>query len=294
MSNTNEILNTEQLNETSGTAAVSGSDADIFKEVFGGDTDGFVAKMAENPEPLTQSEPAEVPVVNNQKEDPAQFQYWQSQADKKTQEVDALRKELEELKSKASTPSQPAPEVPAKQIVEKPTKPVKPADFDNSEALTDPNSKSAKYLADRERYLDDMTEYLMEQENVRNEISEKQIAEQRKLNSQQQLVSDLQAQYQYTPEQAADFVKTMSSPDSLSLDNLVKLHKALSSTESENIPVAPNVIDPRASEMAQRQQKLNIPKPISTQPSVNMQSSKKVEDKMMDSMIANYQKKNPF
>ena len=173
MSNTNEILNTEQLNETSGTAAVSGSDADIFKEVFGGDTDGFVAKMADNPESLTESEPAEVPVVNNQKEDPAQFQYWQSQADKKTQEADALRKELDELKSKASTPSQPAPEVPAKQIVEKPTKPVKPADFDNSEALTDPNSKSAKYLADRERYLDNMTEYLMEQENVRSEISEK-------------------------------------------------------------------------------------------------------------------------
>ena len=245
MSNTNEILNTEQLNETSGTAAVSGSDADIFKEVFGGDTDGFVAKMADNPEPLTESETAE----------------------------DSLKH---------------------KQIEEKPTKPVKPADFDNSEALTDPNSKSAKYLADRERYLDDMTEYLMEQENVRNEISEKQIAEQRKLNSQQQLVSDLQAQYQYTPEQAADFVKTMSSPDSLSLDNLVKLHKALSSTESENIPVAPNVIDPRESVMAQRQQKLNIPKPISTQPSVNMQSSKKVEDKMMDSMIANYKKKNPF
>ena len=46
--------------------------------------------------------------------------------------------------------------------------------------------------------------------------------------------------------------------------------------------------------MAQRQQKLNIPKPISTQPSVNMQSSKKVEDKMMDSMIQNYKTKNPF
>ena len=296
MSNENEILNTEQSVDPLTTASVPTGDDDIFNDVFGVNTDQFVAKVGEEVQNTIESEPSEVSDVSNPKESPDQFQYWQSQADKKTAEVEALKKELETLKSKeASAPAQPEPVVESKEMV-KPVKPVRPSDFDNSEALTDPDSKSAKYLAAKEQYLDDMTEYLMSQEEKRNQLTEQQLAEQQKLQSQNQLLSDLQAGYGYTPEQANDFVQTMSSPESLSLDNLVKLHKVLNSTESENIPVAqPNVIDQRASEYAQRQQKLAIPKPISTQPSVNKQSSNKsIEDQMMDSMVTSYKKRNPF
>ena len=56
-----------------------------------------------------------------------------------------------------------------------------------------------------------------------------------------------------------------------------------------------NVLQPELSgQLKQRKEKMSIPKPITTQPSVNVQSSKKVEDQMMDSMIGNYKKKNPF
>ena len=46
--------------------------------------------------------------------------------------------------------------------------------------------------------------------------------------------------------------------------------------------------------MQQRQQKLAIPTPIGVQTGANVQSSKSVEDQMMDPMIGNYKKKNPF
>jgi|TARA_B100000085_G_C18483329_1_gene488284 hypothetical protein len=295
MSNENEMLNTEQSVDPLTTASVPTGDDDIFKEVFGVDTDQFVAKVGEEVQETSTNEPSEVSDVSNPKESPDQFQYWQSQADKKAAEVEALKKEVEALKSKeTSAPEQPQPAVESQEIV-RPIKPVRPSGFDNSEALTDPDSKSAKYLAAKEQYLDDMTEYLMSQEEKRNQLTEQQLAQQQKLQSQNQLLSDLQTGYGYTPEEANDFLDKMSKPESLSLDNLVKLHKSLSSRESENIPMTqPNVIDPRQSEMAQRQQKLAIPKPITTQAGASKQSSKSIEDQMMDSMVANYKKKNPF
>lgn len=295
MSENKEILNTEQQVDPMSTANGTTSDDDIFKQVFGTNTDNFVARVGEDVQNTYESETSEVSDVSNPKESSDQFQYWQSQADKKAAEVETLKRELESLKSKEISTPAPTQQAAQSQETVKPVKPVRPSDFDNSEAITDPDSKSAKYLAAKEQYLDDMTEYLMQQEETRNQLTQKQLEEQRKMQSQQQLLSDLQTNYGYTPNEATDFVKTMSSPESLSLDNLVKLHKSLTSRENETISISqPNVIDPRTSEMAQRQQKLAIPRPISTQPSVSKQSSKKVEDQMMDSMIKSYKDKNPF
>lgn len=295
MSENKEILNTEQQVDPMSTANGTTSDDDIFKQVFGTNTDNFVARVGEDVQNTYESETSEVSDVSNPKESSDQFQYWQSQADKKAAEVETLKRELESLKSKGISTPAPTQQAAQSQETVKPVKPVRPSDFDNSEAITDPDSKSAKYLAAKEQYLDDMTEYLMQQEETRNQLTQKQLEEQRKIQSQQQLLSDLQTNYGYTPNEATDFVKTMSSPESLSLDNLVKLHKSLTSRENETISISqPNVIDPRTSEMAQRQQKLAIPRPISTQPSVSKQSSKKIEDQMMDSMIKSYKDKNPF
>ena len=48
--------------------------------------------------------------------------------------------------------------------------------------------------------------------------------EQKAIVRDQKVRRDLQSKYNYTPEQANGFVAQMSSPDSLSLDNLVQLH----------------------------------------------------------------------
>ena len=46
------------------------------------------------------------------------------------------------MKTQTSTPAEPAKEETP--LIERPVKPRKPADYDHSEALADPESKSAK------------------------------------------------------------------------------------------------------------------------------------------------------
>ena len=80
------------------------------------------------------------------------------------------------------------------------------------------------------------------------------------------------------------------------LDNLVKLHRINTQPDSGNQTITQindEAIRKQAS-MVQQQSKLSIPRPIGVKAGVNMQSSKKQEDKMMDSMLMNFKKKNPF
>ena len=65
MSNENEILNTEQSVDPLTTASVPTGDDDIFNEVFGVNTDQFVAKVGEEVQNTIESEPSEVSDVSN-------------------------------------------------------------------------------------------------------------------------------------------------------------------------------------------------------------------------------------
>ena len=81
----------------------------------------------------------------------------------------------------------------------------------------------------------------------------------------------------------------------MSLDNLVKLHKINQQPDSsQTITQVNDAALQKQANMMQQQSKLSIPKPIGVKAGVNVQSSKKSEDKMMDSMIQNFNKKNPF
>lgn len=82
-------------------------------------------------------------ILFKQKEDDSQYQYWQSQADKTKAEMDELRAEMDALKSTKASKETDEPKLV------KPEKPVKPTDYDYSEALADPESSSAKYLASK-------------------------------------------------------------------------------------------------------------------------------------------------
>ena len=78
----------------------------------------------------------------------------------------------------------------------------------------------------------------------------------------------------------------MSSPDSLSLDNLVQLHQLKMNSGSQQVTQITPEAQQKAAVMNQRNEKLSIPKPIGVQPGASDQSpTKNVEDKMMDAMI---------
>ena len=288
--------NVDEQQVESQTATEPTSQEDIFAEVFGQpQSEQFVANATEQPEIVEESQPSEVQEAKDPKSDDSQYQYWQSQADKRAAEVDLLKSQVTELmKAQASTPAeQPKEETPS---LERPVKPRKPAGYDHSEALADPDSDSGKYLAKQEQYMDNLANYMDKVDERRTMDIQRQQAEQAQFQRNQKVISDLQSKYNYTPQQANDFIDKMSKPDSLSLDNLVRLHK-MSNVEQGQVPEIQQ-ITPEAQQkqalMQQRQQKLAIPTPIGVQPGANVQSSKSVEDQMMDSMIGNYKKKNPF
>jgi hypothetical protein len=119
--------------------------------------------------------------------------------------------------------------------------------------------------------------------------------EQEALVRDQKVIRDLQSKYNYTPEQANDFVTQMSSPESLSLDNLVQLHQLRQNKGSQQVTQITPEAQQKAAVMNQRNEKLSIPKPIGVQPGASDQSpTKNIEDKMMDAMINNLNKRNPF
>lgn len=292
--NNEEITNTDPLLANQGTAPASAEDDNIFNEIFG---EQEVSKYVAPIEPKqNEGNLSEGTVDVNPKEDPNQFQYWQSQADKKDAELQELKARMDKVEQSAppvqsAAPVETQPE-PIQETAQKPVKPARPADFDSSEALTDPNSKSAKYVAARDQYLEEITEYNELQVSNQQQLVKQQEQQAAQAASQAKLINDLQTKYSYTPEEANDFIVKMSSPESLSLDNLVKLHRG---DQRQVQPVTTtSTADLQLEVMRQRKEKLAIPKPITTQPSANVQSSRKIEDQMMDSMIGSFKKKNPF
>ena len=286
--------NSQEQQVESQTATEPTQQEDIFAEVFGQpQTEQFVAKTESEPEIVNESEPSDVQSEEVPKSDNDSYKYWQSQADKRAAEVDLLKSQVTELmKAQTSTPAEePKEETPS---IERPVKPRKPADYDHSEALADPESASGKYLAKQEQYMDGLADYMDSIETNRSKVMEQQIQQQEVFTRNQKVISDLQAQYNYTAEQANDFINKMSSPQSLSLDNLVKLHQMDSNAAPRQVAqVTPEALQ-KQQLMSNRQEKLSIPKPIGVQPGASTQSSKSVEDQMMDSMIGRYKKKNPF
>ena len=298
MSDTQNIQATEveqpQVEAPQETAVDLAPEEDIFNDIFGDNSKEFAFQTGESQEESV-DEPTEALPSVDPKEDANQFQYWQSQADKRAAEVDLLKSQMSDLMTKQTQTASPAPAEKETVSIEKPVKPVKPANFDHSEAIADPDSSSARYLAKSTEYMENMTDYTTSLEEQRVE-SLRKIEEQTKKQAQEaQLVSDLQRNYGYSTEDANDFLVKMTSPESMSLDNLVKLHKINQQPDSsQTITQVNDAALQKQANMMQQQSKLSIPKPIGVKAGVNVQSSKKSEDKMMDSMIQNFNKKNPF
>jgi len=292
-----EQVESNILQEESQDQTVESSDiqSDIFEQVFsknGQDPFSTNEVIQEETLPVDKNEPESTSDNINAKEDDSQFQYWQSQADKTKVEMDALKAEIEKMKSQTAQPSK---EIKEPTLV-KPEKPVKPADYDISEALADPDSLSAKYLASKEDYLEEMSDFILRKDEVREEQITKAQQDQLARQQHQDTLTELQAKYNYSPEQANDFVTKMSSPESLSLDNLVKLHQLTQPVEAIQTEQISAEAQQKQELMKQRQQKLNIPKPIGVQPGQSVQSpgTSSVEDQMMNVMLNDFNKKNIF
>jgi len=280
--------------------------------IFGGEK-GSVAEAFEGADEVEQAiaEPEAVPqqeanVEVPQDNDEVRFQYWQSQADKMKNERDQLQQQFNHL----ATQQQPAqvetepveeaePEFPAP-----PEKPQKPYNFSMDEAVSDPSSESAKFVQSEQGWRDQMDEYknlqfeyqmaMMqdEREKIRTERQndiQRRDAETKQTEQLNGIRSQVMDQFRVDSQVADDFVKVMSDPSSISLDNLWKLY---ASDKGYSSPQAP--VNKPSGDFQQVKRAQQIPASMGVMPSQTGQNEDSVEDKIIDSMITDYNKQNPW
>jgi len=255
--------------------------------------------------------------------DTKRYQYWQSQADKMKNQNEKLRSELDELKGKVDGLSQlgqqpqntnPNEQEQDDEFPSPPEPPQKPAGFSQAEAVNDPSSESAQYLQEREQWRDNMVTYQELKsrylEEKQKEFFNKQRKEKEKLEQQQkkraavrsqvtQLERKVQEKYGATQEQARDFIRSMSSPDAVTIDNLWKLYNMNNGNQDggqraeqkkAGAPGGPS------KEFLQMKKAQSVPSPMGVMPgtSGNRSDNRPVEDVVMEKIIKDEKERNPF
>ena len=249
-----------------------------------------------------QKTPSEQPPADN---DEVRYQYWQSQADKLKNERDALQHQFNQLAvNNQPQQQQEAREAePEVEFPDPPEKPQRPYNFNMDEAISDPQSESARFVREEQSWRDEMDDYknlqfeyqmaMLEDERdqmktQRQEDIQRREAEQHEVAQMQNIKQQVMNQYKVDSSVAEDFVRVMSDPSSISMDNLWKLYssdKGYSSPQEQATP---------SEEFKQVQRAQQVPPSMGVMPSQSRQSEGNVEDKIIDSMITDYNKQNPW
>jgi len=302
-----------------------------------GNSDPFAELMQSDPqemeapiEPEVTEQPETDSAVDAEpKEDQNQYQYWQSQADKRSKELGNVLthfgvESIDELQAKygdiqdiapiaryvKSNPhvldgveaslSNGAPQSQtqagdSEPTLKQPEKPTKPSNYDAIDAYSDPSTDSFKYREALESYRDDMLEYSRSE----NDLLRDQMAREKELQEQRleaaRYRENLVNNYGMEPEEADRFMTYMASPDSYSVDNLVTLWRNQQGTPApQEAPAPQETADPTAEAMKRQREKLSMPQPVSVAPGSGEGADKPVERVVMDAMISDYKKQNPW
>lgn len=259
--------------------------------------------VAETPESAPIQEQAQEYSAKN---DEKRFEYWQSQAAQRDNQIAEIQRQNEQLQAQMSAmqnvPTQEAE--PVEEFPAPPEKPKKPRTFSREEAYADPNSESARYLDEYEEWRDGITEYnTLKQEYTVNQMQSKldaqeqarqeEIQRQEAYYAQQQQMADvnnhLQGHYGFNDSDAQEFIQQMSDPNSLSLDNLVQLYRLQKGQGQPQPNAGPSP------EFQQTQRAQQIPSPMGVQTGQGGGNDARSDsDKIMDSMISDFNKKNPW
>ena len=280
--------------------------------IFGGDK-GSVAEAFDDAEQVEQAiaEPESVPAVEPSVEvtpdnDEVRYQYWQSQADKMRNERDQLQQQFNQVATQQATQEvQPEPEVEAEpDFPAPPEKPQKPYNFSMDEAIADSSSESAKFVQAEQGWRDEMDEYknlqfeyqmaMMqdEREKLRTDRQadiQRRDAETKQAEQLNGIRSQVMDQYKVDSQVADDFVRVMSDPSSISLDNLWKIYASDKGYSSPQTPA-----NKPSGEFQQVKRAQQIPPSMGVMPSQTGQNEDSIEDKIIDSMITDYNKQNPW
>ena len=276
--------------------------------IFGG-AEGAVTEAFDDvgQETASPEQPQEEPSVEvNQDNDEVRYQYWQSQADKLKNEKEQLQQQFNSLAAQQPQ-SQPQPEE-QKEVVEEsfpdpPERPQKPYNFSMDEAMADPSSESARYVQNEQSWRDEMDDYKNmqfeyqmavlqdEREQMKNERQadiQRREAEAQQAQQVSNVKNHVMSQYNVDSQTADDFVRVMSDPESINIDNLWKLYSVDKGLSNSTQPAIPS------REFQQVKKAQQVPPSMGVMPSQNRQNEGNIEDRIMDSMIGDFDKQNPF
>ena len=292
--------------------------ASLEEAVFGNNDDGSnnisdvftTGKEESTTEAPVKGQPevnTEVKQEQTQDNDTTRYQYWQSQADKMKQENQRLEQAMQQQQvPQVPQVQQPVQEAPVQETFPlPPEKPGKPGQFSREEAYSDPSSESARYIDAVESWRDDMTEYnglksqydsAVVQEKVekiqatRVQDAQRQEAFQRDRQQKNEVYKYVTGHHGLNKEQAVDFINTMSKPESVNVDNLVALYRL----NKGGSPQQANPGQPGET-FQQMKNAQQVPSPMGVMPSgQSNHDGRSSTDKIMDTMIGNFNSKNPW
>mgnify|MGYP003676594051 CR=1 FL=1 len=249
------------------------------------------------------------------------YNYWQSQADKSSNELSETKAKNDELQQQLISALQTNQGQPVAQeetesaepaFPPPPEKPVKPREFSRENAFQDPTSESARYMDNVDDWRDNMDDYnrlyveyqsaVVQAEREDMQKADKDKLQERKRNEdvKRQIgeVGDyLSQKHQVTSEQVNDFVSKMSDPNNLTIDNLWRLYQL--EYGQSGTPNAVNQAPGRpqggpSPEFQQAKRAQSVPNPMGVMPSSNEATNQSSADSIMDDMIGDLNKRNPF
>ena len=130
----------------------------------------------------------------------------------------------------------------------------------------------------------------MEQSRV--EEAKKQQAAQQIAQQTAEVRSHVMGHHGMSEREANDFITKMSDPNSISVDNLVHLYRMNSGGTAQQ--ATPSQTTP-SDTFQQTRNAQQVPSPMGVMPSGNTNiDGRSTEDKMIDTMIGNFNSKNPW
>tara|TARA_R100001244_G_scaffold32270_2_gene30642 strand:+ start:265 stop:1191 length:927 start_codon:yes stop_codon:yes gene_type:complete len=280
----------------------SSQNTPTIEEAFFGPTEAQQEGTPQSHEqaPQVQETPA-TEQENQSRNDEKRFEYWQSQAAKRENEIAALKQQIGQKPAQPQVPME-ATEPKVEEFPPPPSKPSRPRTFSREEAWNDTASESAKYLDDVDGWQDEMTQYnelkhqydmaLMQERYDKVDGERKKdvkLQQNRQAQKQQarEIVDYVQGHHGFNPEEATDFVQTMSNNDAITMDNLVALYRL-----KKGQPVNTGQPQPSA-EFQQTQNAQQVPSPMGVMPATG-QSGRTDTDQIMDDLIGTHNSKNPW
>jgi hypothetical protein len=227
--------------------AIFGSQSDAaFDDDDGWEEDTGDTSEQQQSLPETQAQEQETVQEQHTDNDAVRYQYWQAEAQKKENELAKMRAETEyykrlaELQEQGSEP-EPQDAKPAR-FPDPPSAPKAPIGYSPEEALSNPQSPSAQYVADYQQWQQNMFEYSnLKTQYLEAVLEEKfQELEQEKAQAREDyerkrqydaqissVRSEVMQKFGVDERVADDFISKMNDPQSLTIENLYALYNAV-------------------------------------------------------------------